>query len=98
MNKTVKKSKNTFNLTSFSIVSMCGAADFCIFVIHQFKKFPPSLIKWSLLVGKSSIVNRYWRDTFNPNYLFTVGIDFHSKIVHTNDGRIVRISIRLNNS
>lgn len=34
-------------------------------------------------VGKSSIINRYWRDTFSQNYNFTVGIDFHSKVVQT---------------
>lgn len=32
-------------------------------------------------VGKSSIMNRFIQDKFDPSYQATIGLDFHSKIV-----------------
>jgi hypothetical protein len=47
MQKTVKKSKNPFKLTYFLVVSIRGAADFCIPVVHYSKKFTQNRIKIS---------------------------------------------------
>ncbi|KAI6240170.1 putative Ras oncogene family protein [Aphelenchoides fujianensis] len=44
---------------------------------------PESQEDQSGAVGKSSIVSRFWRGTFNEAYSFTVGIDFYSKTLKT---------------
>jgi Ras-related protein Rab-6A len=36
-------------------------------------------------VGKSSILNRFAQDKFEPNYQATIGLDFHSKNVTINN-------------
>ena len=41
-------------------------------------------------VGKSSILNRFYQDKFEPDYQATIGLDFHSKNVNIN-GNIVRL-------
>jgi len=41
-------------------------------------------------VGKSSILNRFAQDKFEPNYQATIGLDFHSKNI-----TIENTSIRL---
>ena len=41
-------------------------------------------------VGKSSILNRFYQDKFEPDYQATIGLDFHSKNVSIN-GTNVRL-------
>ena len=41
-------------------------------------------------VGKSSILNRFYQDKFEPDYQATIGLDFHSKNVSIN-GNTVRL-------
>ena len=41
-------------------------------------------------VGKSSILNRFYQDKFEPDYQATIGLDFHSKNVEIN-GSSVRL-------
>ena len=41
-------------------------------------------------VGKSSILNRFYQDKFEPDYQATIGLDFHSKNVNIN-GNTVRL-------
>ena len=41
-------------------------------------------------VGKSSILNRFYQDKFEPDYQATIGLDFHSKNVAIN-GTSVRL-------
>ena len=41
-------------------------------------------------VGKSSILNRFYQDKFEPDYQATIGLDFHSKNVDIN-GNSVRL-------
>ena len=41
-------------------------------------------------VGKSSILNRFYQDKFEPDYQATIGLDFHSKNVEIN-GNSVRL-------
>ena len=41
-------------------------------------------------VGKSSILNRFYQDKFEPDYQATIGLDFHSKNVEIN-GNTVRL-------
>ena len=41
-------------------------------------------------VGKSSILNRFYQDKFEPDYQATIGLDFHSKNVNIN-GNPVRL-------
>ena len=41
-------------------------------------------------VGKSSILNRFYQDKFEPDYQATIGLDFHSKNVDIN-GNTVRL-------
>ena len=41
-------------------------------------------------VGKSSILNRFYQDKFEPDYQATIGLDFHSKNVSIN-GTSVRL-------
>ena len=38
--------------------------------------------------GKSSILNRFYQDKFEPDYQATVGLDFHSKEVDIKGTRI----------
>ena len=39
-------------------------------------------------VGKSSILNRFYQDKFEPDYQATIGLDFHSKNVTINGSTI----------
>ncbi len=39
-------------------------------------------------VGKSSILNRFSQDKFEPNYQATIGLDFHSKNVMINGANV----------
>ena len=41
-------------------------------------------------VGKSSILNRFYQDKFEPDYQATIGLDFHSKNTEIN-GTSVRL-------
>ena len=41
-------------------------------------------------VGKSSILNRFYQDKFDPDYQATIGLDFHSKNTEIN-GTTVRL-------
>ena len=41
-------------------------------------------------VGKSSILNRFYQDKFEPDYQATIGLDFHSKNVNINNS-VVRL-------
>ena len=41
-------------------------------------------------VGKSSILNRFAQDKFEPNYQATIGLDFHSKNI-TNENTSIRL-------
>ena len=41
-------------------------------------------------VGKSSILNRFYQDKFEPDYQATIGLDFHSKNVNIN-GNTIRL-------
>lgn len=41
-------------------------------------------------VGKSSILNRFYQDKFEPDYQATIGLDFHSKNININ-GNLVRL-------
>ena len=41
-------------------------------------------------VGKSSILNRFYQDRFEPDYQATIGLDFHSKNVEIN-GTTIRL-------
>ena len=41
-------------------------------------------------VGKSSILNRFYQDKFEPDYQATIGLDFHSKNVNLN-GNTIRL-------
>ena len=41
-------------------------------------------------VGKSSILNRFYQDKFEPDYQATIGLDFHSKNINLN-GNAVRL-------
>ena len=41
-------------------------------------------------VGKSSILNRFYQDKFEPDYQATIGLDFHSKNVEINNN-VVRL-------
>ena len=41
-------------------------------------------------MGKSSILNRFYQDKFEPDYQATIGLDFHSKNVSIN-GNTVRL-------
>lgn len=43
-------------------------------------------------VGKTSIITRFMYDTFDNNYLATIGIDFLSKSIHVND-RTLRLQL-----
>merc|ERR1719272_1754482 len=43
-------------------------------------------------VGKTSIITRFMYDTFDNNYLATIGIDFLSKTLHVND-RSIRLQL-----
>jgi Ras-related protein Rab-6A len=43
-------------------------------------------------VGKTSIITRFMYDTFDNNYLATIGIDFLSKTLHVND-RTIRLQL-----
>ena len=41
-------------------------------------------------VGKSSILNRFYQDKFEPDYQATIGLDFHSKNTEIN-GESIRL-------
>ena len=41
-------------------------------------------------VGKSSILNRFYQDKFEPDYQATIGLDFHSKNIEIN-GTSIRL-------
>ena len=41
-------------------------------------------------VGKSSILNRFYQDKFEPDYQATIGLDFHSKNIEIN-GQNIRL-------
>ena len=41
-------------------------------------------------VGKSSILNRFYQDRFEPDYQATIGLDFHSKNVEIK-GKTIRL-------
>ena len=41
-------------------------------------------------VGKSSILNRFYQDKFEPNYQATIGLDFHNKNTEIN-GESIRL-------
>ena len=41
-------------------------------------------------VGKSSILNRFYQDKFEPDYQATIGLDFHSKNTEIN-GTSIRL-------
>merc|ERR1712166_11689 len=43
-------------------------------------------------VGKTSIITRFMYDTFDNNYLATIGIDFLSKTLHVNE-RTIRLQL-----
>lgn len=44
-------------------------------------------------VGKTSIITRLMYDTFDQQYQATIGIDFFSKTLHLDGGRVVRLHL-----
>ena len=44
-------------------------------------------------VGKSCIISRYWKDTFNEESIPTVGCEFNAKTI-TVDGESIKLQVR----
>jgi Ras-related protein Rab-8A len=56
---------------------------------------PESKVKILMLgesgVGKSSILNRFTDDKFNPNFYTTLGVEYKQKSIDTKNGKSILI-------